>query len=104
MICNHWIVAFAVLHEDFCPHQIPMNKFPHSHYSYSPILPSLFTGLSLLLNMLDTGEIKASSSPWVALVILVKRKIALGDFVWTIRTSLTYKHVFPCQELRRIEK
>ncbi|KAL7868398.1 hypothetical protein SRHO_G00097820 [Serrasalmus rhombeus] len=107
-LLQKWGNVFASHDEDFCctgvlKNQITIVSAPPSRERYRPVLPSLYTELrSLLQNMLDSGVVSESASPWAAPIVLVKKKDGSWQFCVGYRklNTLTHKNAYP---LPRIE-
>ena len=103
-----WKNVFASHEEDFgytgvIKHQIPTCSAPPSRERYRPVPPSLYAELQTLLqNMLDSGVVRESASPWAAPIVLVKKKDGSWRFCVDYRklNALTHKDAYP---LPRIE-
>ena len=108
-LLQRWRDVFAAGDEDFRQtdavlHSIPTGSAPPSRECYRPIPPTLYPELrSLIQNMLDTDVIKESSSPWVAPIVLVRKKDGSWRFCIDYRrlNALTHKDAYP---LPRIEE
>lgn len=108
-LLHKWSKAFASYDEDFgctgvVKHQIPTGSAPPSHERYRPIPPSLYAELRYLLqNMLTSGVVRESASPWAAPIVLVKKKDGNWRFCVDYRklNALTQKDAYP---LPRIEE
>ncbi|XP_028301871.1 uncharacterized protein LOC114462925 [Gouania willdenowi] len=108
-LLRKWTKVFASHDEDFgrtgvVKHQIPTGSAPPSRERYRPIPPSLYVELrSLLQNMLTSGVVRESASPWAAPIVLVKKKDGSWRFCVDYRklNALTHKDACP---LPRIEE
>lgn len=108
-LLQKWVSVFARNDEDFgctgiVKHQIPTGSAPPSRERYRPVPPSLYSELrSLLQNMLDSGVVSESASPWAAPIVLVKKKDGSWRFCVDYRklNALTHKDAYP---LPRIEE
>ncbi|KAK7913015.1 hypothetical protein WMY93_013226 [Mugilogobius chulae] len=108
-LLHRWGKVFSQHDEDFgrtsvVTHQIPTGTAPPSRERYRPVPPSLYTELrSLLKNMLDSGVVRESSSPWAAPIVLVRKKDGSWRFCVDYRrlNALTHKDAYP---LPRIEE
>ena len=108
-LLRRWTKVFASHDEDFgrtgvVKHQIPTGSAPPSRERYRPVPPSLYAELQTLLqNMLDSGVVKESASPWAAPIVLVRKKDGSWRFCVDYRrlNALTHKDAYP---LPRIEE
>jgi len=108
-LLRKWKKVFSSHDEDFgctgvVKHQIPTGTAPPSRERYRPVPPSLYTELRILLqNMLDSGVVKESASPWAAPIVLVKKKDGSWRFCVDYRrlNAVTHKDAYP---LPRIEE
>lgn len=104
-----WRKVFSQHEEDFgrtgiVKHQIPTGPAPPSRERYRPVPPSLYQELQALLkNMLESGVVRESASPWAAPIVLVKKKDGSWRFCVDYRklNALTHKDAYP---LPRIEE
>lgn len=102
-LLQRWKKAFSSHDEDLgctgiVKHQIPTGTAPPSRERYRPIPPSLYAELrTLLQNMLDSGVVKESVSPWAAPIMLVKKKDGSWRFCVDYRklNALTHKDAYP---------
>ncbi|XP_023816073.1 uncharacterized protein LOC111948248 [Oryzias latipes] len=108
-LLHKWRRVFSRHDEDFgrtgaVKHQIPTGSAPPSRERYRPVPPSLYQELQALLkNMLGSGVVRESSSPWAAPIVLVKKKDGSWRFCVDYRrlNALTHKDAYP---LPRIEE
>lgn len=108
-LLQRWTKVFSSHDEDFgrtgvVKHQIPTGSAPPSRERYRPVPPSLYTELQTLLqNMLDSGVVRESASPWAAPIVLVRKKDGSWRFCVDYRrlNALTHKDSYP---LPRIEE
>ena len=108
-LLQRWLKVFASHEENFgctgmVKHQIPTGTAPPSRERYRPVPPSLYTELRCLLkNMLESGVVQESASPWAAPIVLVKKKDGSWGFCVDYRrlNALTHRDAYP---LPRIEE
>ncbi|KAK7915620.1 hypothetical protein WMY93_011381 [Mugilogobius chulae] len=108
-LLQRWKSVFSRHDEDFgrtgvVKHQIPTGMAPPSRERYRPVPPSLYPELrSLLKNMLESGVVRESSSPWAAPIVLVRKKDGSWRFCVDYRrlNAVTHKDAYP---LPRIEE
>lgn len=108
-LLQKWGKVFLKHDEDFrctgiVKHQIPTSLGPPSRERYLPVPLSLAAELrALLQNMLDSGVVRESASPWAAPIVLVQKKVGRWRFCVDCRrlNALTHKDAYP---LPRIEK
>lgn len=108
-LLRKWSHVFATHDEDFgrtsiITHQIPTGTAPPVRERYRPVPPNLYPEIrALLQNMLDSGVVRESSSPWAAPVVLAKKKDGSWRFCVDYRklNAVTHKDSFP---LPRIEE
>lgn len=85
--------------------QISIGAMPPSRERYRLIPPSLFPELRRLLQgMLDSGVVSESSSPWPALIVLVKKKDDTWKFCndyWKL-IAVAHKDAFPLPQDGRV--
>lgn len=102
LLCR-WKGVFSCHDKDFgctgtVKHQIPTGTAPPSHERYRPVPPNLYAELQTLLkNMLDSGVVRESSSPWATPIVLVWKKDGSWRFCvdyWKLN-SFTHKNAYP---------
>lgn len=108
-LLRKWKHVFAQHDEDFgctnlVQHQIHTGDAPPVRERYRPLPPAMFKEMKTLLSgMLESGVIRESCSPWVACIILVRKKDGSWRFCVDYRklNAVTHKDAFP---LPRIEE
>lgn len=79
-------------------HQIPTGESPPIRERFCPITPMLYKELqTLLADMLEDGVVYESTSPWAALVVLMKKKDGTWRFCVDYRkcNSVTHRDAHP---------
>ncbi|XP_029967090.1 LOW QUALITY PROTEIN: uncharacterized protein LOC115402705 [Salarias fasciatus] len=108
-LIQKWEKVFSKHEEDFgrtdaVTHTIPTGDAVPIRERFRPLPPLMYKEMrSLLADMLDRGVITASSSPWSAPIVMVKKKDGSWRFCVDYRrlNSVTHKDAFP---LPRIEE
>lgn len=106
---SKWGRVFADSDEDFgrtdmVQHQIPTGEAAPIRERFRPLPPAMYRDMKVLLaEMLESGVIRESTSPWAAPVVMVKKKDGSWRFCVDYRklNAITHKDAFP---LPRIEE
>uniref|UniRef100_A0A8C7WZ80 ribonuclease H n=1 Tax=Oryzias sinensis TaxID=183150 RepID=A0A8C7WZ80_9TELE len=109
MLLQKWTKVFSTEETDFgrtstVRHCIPTGDSAPIRERFRPLPPLLYKDMrALLTNMLQSGVIVESSSPWAAPIVMVKKKDGSWRFCVDYRklNAVTHKDAFP---LPRIEE